>query len=100
MAETSATLLQRLNDRSDSVAWKRLVDLYTPLINSWLLRQGVSTEDAEDLAQEVLGIVVREVPRFQHNGRAGAFRTWLRTITSNCIRQSWRARSVRPHTTR
>ena len=100
MAETSATLLQRLNDRSDSVAWQRLVDLYTPLINSWLRRQGVSAEDAEDLTQEVLGIVVREVSQFQHNGRAGAFRTWLRTITINCLRQSWRSRCVRPQTTR
>jgi RNA polymerase sigma-70 factor, ECF subfamily len=100
MTQTSATLLQRLNNRSDSVAWQRLVDLYSPLINSWLRRQGVSTEDAEDLTQEVLGIVVREVSQFQHNGRAGAFRTWLRTITINCLRQSWRSRCVRPHTTR
>jgi RNA polymerase sigma-70 factor, ECF subfamily len=93
-------LLQRLNDRSDSVAWQRLVDLYNPLVNSWLRRQGVSAEDAEDLSQEVLGIVVREVSQFQHNGRAGAFRTWLRTITINCLRQSWRSRSIRPQTTR
>jgi RNA polymerase sigma-70 factor (ECF subfamily) len=100
MAETSATLLQRLNDRSDSVAWQRLVDLYTPLINAWLRRQGVPTEDAEDLTQEVLAIVIREVSQFQHNGRAGAFRTWLRTITINCLRQSWRSRRVRPQTTR
>jgi RNA polymerase sigma-70 factor, ECF subfamily len=92
MAETSATLLQRLNDRSDAVAWRRLVDLYTPLINAWLLRQGVSVEDAEDLTQEVLGVVVREVSRFRHNGRVGAFRSWLRTITINCLRQSWRSR--------
>src|SRR4051794_14019983 len=100
MAETSATLLQRLNDRSDSVAWQRLVDLYTPLINSWLRRQGVSAEDAEDLTQEVLGIVIREISQFQHNGRAGAFRTWLRTITINCLRQSWRSRRARLQTTR
>jgi RNA polymerase sigma-70 factor (ECF subfamily) len=100
MAETSATLLQRLNDRSDSVAWQRLVDLYTPLINAWLRRQGVPAEDAEDLTQQVLAIVIREVSQFQHNGRAGAFRTWLRTITINCLRQSWRSRRVRPQTAR
>jgi RNA polymerase sigma factor (sigma-70 family) len=100
MAETSVTLLQRLNDRSDSVAWQRLVDLYAPLIESWLRRQSVSAEDAEDLTQEVLGIVVREVSQFQHNGRVGAFRTWLRTITINCLRQSWRSRRVRSQTTR
>jgi RNA polymerase sigma-70 factor (ECF subfamily) len=95
MAETSASLLERLKDRLDSVAWQRLVDLYTPLIRSWLCRQGVSAEDAEDLTQEVLGIVVLEVGRFRHNGRAGAFRTWLRTITVNCLRASWRSRRLR-----
>jgi len=99
MAETSATLLERLNDRSDSVAWRRLVDLYSPLINDWLHRHGVSAEDAEDLTQEVLEVVVREVSRFRHNGRAGAFRTWLRTITINCLRQSWRSRRSRVQAT-
>ncbi len=98
MAETSATLLERLHDRSDSVAWQRMVDLYTPLINAWLRRQGVSGTDAEDLTQDVLGIVVREVPGFQHNGRVGAFRNWLRTIAINCLRQSWRSRRSRPRT--
>lgn len=95
MAETSATLLQRLNDRADSVAWRRLVDLYSPLIKAWLRHQGVSADDAEDLTQDVLGVVVREVCRFRHNGRAGAFRSWLRTITVNCLRQSLRSRRVR-----
>ena len=99
MAETSATLLERLNDRTDSVAWNRLVDLYTPLINAWLRRHGVSADEAEDLTQEVLKVVVREVARFRHNGRVGAFRTWLRTITINCLRQSLRSRRVQAQAT-
>jgi RNA polymerase sigma-70 factor (ECF subfamily) len=100
MAETSATLLERLNDRSDSVAWGRLVDLYSPLINGWLRRHGVLADDAEDLTQEILEVVVREIGRFRHNGRVGAFRTWLRTITINCLRQSWRSRRSRVQATR
>ncbi len=99
MAETSATLLERLNDRTDSVAWNRLVDLYTPLINAWLRRHGVWADEAEDLTQEVLKVVVREVARFRHNGRVGAFRTWLRTITINCLRQSLRSRRVQAQAT-
>jgi RNA polymerase sigma-70 factor, ECF subfamily len=100
MALTSATLLERLNDRSDSIAWRRLVVLYTPLIYAWLRRHGVSADDADDLTQEVLEVVVREVTRFHHNGRVGAFRTWLRTITINCLRHSLRSRRLRAHTTR
>jgi RNA polymerase sigma factor (sigma-70 family) len=95
MAETSATLLERLNDRSDSVAWRRLVDLYSPLIKAWLRQHGVSASDAEDLTQDVLGVVVHEVARFRHNGRVGAFRTWLRAVTTNCLRRSWRSRRRR-----
>ena len=94
MANTSATLLQRLNDRSDSVAWQRLVHLYSPLIKAWLRQHSVSAGDTEDLAQDVLVVVVREVARFQHNGRVGAFRTWLRVITANCLRQSLRSRRL------
>jgi RNA polymerase sigma-70 factor, ECF subfamily len=92
MANTSTTLLQRLNDRSDSVAWQRLVHLYSPLIKAWLRQHGVSASDTEDFAQDVLVVVIREVARFQHNGRVGAFRTWLRVITANCLRQSLRSR--------
>jgi RNA polymerase sigma-70 factor (ECF subfamily) len=99
MGETSATLLERLHDRSDSAAWRRLVDVYAPLINSWLRRQGISPEDADDLTQDVLAVVVREVPRFRHNGRIGAFRTWLRTITVNCLRKSLRSPHARVRAT-
>jgi RNA polymerase sigma-70 factor, ECF subfamily len=99
MAETSSTLLARLSDRSDSIAWRRMVDLYSPLISAWLRRHGVSPADAEDLTQETLAVVVREVSRFQHNGRVGAFRAWLRTITINCLRQSLRSRRLRFHAT-
>jgi RNA polymerase sigma-70 factor, ECF subfamily len=96
MSNTSATLLERLGDRGDQDAWRRLVELYTPLISSWLRRQGVLAADAEDLTQDVLAAVVRQVAGFRHNGRAGAFRSWLRTIATNCLRQSWRSRGRRP----
>src|SRR4051812_22933849 len=33
-------------------AWRRLVDLYRPLIFGYLLRQGVEAQEAEDLTQE------------------------------------------------
>ncbi|MHC5539230.1 RNA polymerase sigma factor [Singulisphaera rosea] len=92
MAETSATLLERLQDRSDFVAWQRLVHVYSPLISNWLRALAVPAVDVDDLTQEVLEVLVREVSRFRHNGRTGAFRAWLRTIAVNCLRQSLRSR--------
>jgi RNA polymerase sigma-70 factor (ECF subfamily) len=99
MSATSATLLQRLRDRTDQDAWQRLVDLYTPLLNGWLKRYGLQASDREDLVQEVLTAVVREAPRFRHNGRPGAFRHWLRAILVNRLREFWRGRQSRPAAT-
>jgi len=97
MSETSASLLDRLQTAPDSVSWQRLVDLYTPLIRSWLRRHAqLHDQDADDLVQEVLSVVVRKLPQFRHNQRTGAFRTWLRTIAVNCLRDSWRAQRIRP----
>jgi RNA polymerase sigma-70 factor (ECF subfamily) len=96
MAETPVSLLERLRLRPDSVSWRRLLELYTPLVQSWLRRQVVPRDDVEDLVQDILAVLVRELPTFEHNGRHGAFRTWLRAVTVNRLRGYWRARQGRP----
>lgn len=45
------------------------------------------------MAQDVLTALVRELPRFEHNGRSGAFRAWLRTITVHRLRVHYDKRS-------
>jgi RNA polymerase sigma-70 factor (ECF subfamily) len=95
VAETSVSLLERLR-QPGSEAWARLVDVYAPLVRGWLRRQGVAEADADDLTQEVLAVLVRELPQFRHNGRPGAFRAWLRGVTANRLRGFWRARRGRP----
>jgi RNA polymerase sigma-70 factor (ECF subfamily) len=96
MSDTSASLLQRLREQPDGDAWRRLVELYTPLLRQWLGRYGLQPSDVDDLTQEVLTVVVRELPGFEHNQRAGAFRRWLRTILVHRLRGFWRARQARP----
>src|SRR5262249_10545500 len=76
--------------------WRRLVDLYTPLIRAWLRRHALQDPDADDLTQDVLGVLVRELPNFRHDLRRGAFRRWLRTVTVNRLRVFWRAQRRRP----
>jgi RNA polymerase sigma-70 factor (ECF subfamily) len=96
MPDTPVSLLERLRLRPDAGSWQRLVDLYTPLIQDWLRRQGLRPPDVEDLTQDVLGVLVQEMPRFEHDGRPGAFRRWLRNVTVNRLRTFWRARDRRP----
>ncbi len=99
MAETSASLLDQLRAAPDGDAWSKLVDLYTPLIRGWLARQGLARQDADDLTQEVLTVLVRRLPDFERQPRPGAFRRWLRTITVNCLRDHWRRQKGRPRAT-
>lgn len=94
--DTSASLLQRVREQSDEAGWQRLVDLYTPLIRSWIARHVRQEEDVNDLVQQVFTVVVGKLPAFVHNGRAGAFRHWLRSITINHLRAFWRARRAPP----
>jgi RNA polymerase sigma-70 factor, ECF subfamily len=88
--------LERLRLQPDDASWKRFVDLYGPLLLRWLQRQRVLPQDADDLVQEVLAVVVRELPAFRHNQRPGAFRAWLRAILINRLRGYWRNRRSQP----
>jgi RNA polymerase sigma-70 factor (ECF subfamily) len=93
--ETSASLLDRLAADPSDADWRRLVDLYAPLLAAWLARAGVAAHDRDDLSQEVLMVVVKEVAGFDR-GRPGAFRAWLRTILGNRVRDYFRRQAGRP----
>jgi RNA polymerase sigma-70 factor (ECF subfamily) len=90
MTETSATLLERLHDPSDDDAWRRLLALYGPLIRGWLVRHGLPQQDVEDVAQDVLAVVARKASGFRRDDQQGAFRSWLRAIAVNCLREHWK----------
>src|SRR6516225_3746690 len=90
MNETRQSLLLRAQTGEEN-AWKDLTDLYRPLIIGWLNRQGVPARDLEDLSQDILVSVVKHLPTFEHSGRRGAFRSWLRTIVCSRTADYWRA---------
>jgi RNA polymerase sigma-70 factor (ECF subfamily) len=92
MNSTPMSLLQRLRDGPDDAAWRRLFDLYTPFVRHWLGRQGMPASDVDDLVQEVCAAIARDVGGFDHTGRPGAFRLWVRTIAVHRLRGYWRAR--------
>ena len=96
MNETSLSLLARISQSADSDSWDRLVELYTPLMRRWVRSYEVTGADADDLVQEVLTVVSQELPKFKHNERAGAFRSWLRKILVNRLRNHWRDRQNSP----
>jgi RNA polymerase sigma-70 factor (ECF subfamily) len=73
-----------------------MADIYTPLVANWLRRYELQASDADDVVQDVLMVVVRELPAFQHNGRLGAFRNWLKGILIHRLQHFWRSKQHRP----
>lgn len=90
--QTSYSLLERARDPADAASWRKLTDLYAPLIRRWARRYVAQAADADDVVQDVLAVLVRELPHFEHSRNPGAFRTWLRSMTVNRLRVAWRSR--------
>ena len=83
MNTTSLSLLDRLKHaKPDAAEWRRLQDIYLPLIRHRLSRLPGLHDEIEDLTQEVLVVLFRELPAFERQ-RHGSFRAWLRQITVN-----------------
>lgn len=68
MNETSLILLNHLRSSPDSKIWNRLVELYAPLIRTWLRKYDVQDSDDDDLVQEVLLAVSKDLGKFDHVG--------------------------------
>lgn len=89
---TSMDLLRRVRALSDGDAWVDFLQTYEPFIEGWLRGQGLDGDQAGDVRQDVMCVLIRELPHFEHNGNAGAFRAWLRRLTVNQLRSHRRKR--------
>lgn len=78
--QTPHSLLDRLC-KGDRDAWRALLTIYEPLLRQWLRSASLQAADEDDLTQQILTVLVRKMPSFRHNGREGAFRAWLRSVT-------------------
>lgn len=96
--DTRASLLLRLQQPEDELAWQEFVEIYQPLLERLAARYGLQAADAQDVAQEVLTKVAKAVPEWEHDPARGTFRGWLTRVTRNLTIEQFRARSRRPRT--
>jgi len=84
---TSVSLLKRLRQPANKIAWDRFVRLYTPLLVGWAHKTGLADADAADLVQEVFCVLLRKLPEFEYDPDK-SFRAWLRVV----LRNTWQNR--------
>jgi RNA polymerase sigma-70 factor (ECF subfamily) len=92
--DTSQSLLDRLKSYSTTQDWAMFVEIYHPFISDHFRRCQVPESDIDDLCQETLAQVFKGLAGFDHNGRVGAFRNWLKKIIRQRMWQYFKTRNV------
>jgi RNA polymerase sigma-70 factor (ECF subfamily) len=85
LAPTRLSLLERLRDLDDQGSWQEFFDTYWKLIYFAAVRAGLSDADAEDVVQETIIGVARNMENFRYEPEVCSFKGWLMHVTRNRI---------------
>ena len=77
---TRRSLLSRLRAWDDGESWNTFYETYGRLLFRYAVKAGLSPSEAEDVVQDTVLSVAREMPRFEYNPERGSFKGWLHQI--------------------
>jgi len=83
---TRASLLNRLKDPGDGLAWNEFYLTYRDLIYSVARRGGLTELEASEVVQDTLISVSKKIPGFSYDPSKDSFKGWLLTVTRWRIR--------------
>jgi RNA polymerase sigma-70 factor (ECF subfamily) len=78
---TRYSLLSRLQNRDDQDSWKDFFDTYWRLIYSIALKSGLTEAEAQDVVQETIICIAKDIEKFKRDRALGSFKGWLRNLT-------------------
>jgi RNA polymerase sigma factor (sigma-70 family) len=84
---TCASLLAKLQDSQDTVAWQRFFGKYRPMIEDWCRRCGLSGAERDDLVSMVLFKVAVRMKSGYIYDPARTFRGWLRAVVISQVNE-------------
>ena len=94
---TRQSLLSRLKEWDDHESWRDFFDTYWRLIYGLAVKSGLTNTEAEDVVQETLLAVAKEMPGFKYDPARGSFKGWLLEITRRRIANQVRRRLMHRH---
>lgn len=95
-SQTHVTLLDRLREASDPLAWEEFYERYWRLIFSTARRRGCSDHTAEEIVQEAMLAVFKGRAAFRYDPDRGRFRDWLGAVVRNAVAARRRSPADRP----
>jgi len=97
---TRASLLHRLKDWRDQASWRKFFDTYWQLIYGTARKSGLNDAEAQDVVQETMLSVAKQMPGFTYDPVNGSFKKWLLNLTRwrivDQVRK--RAKAISPQT--
>ena len=82
---TRESLLSRLRDWGDNRSWREFFDTYWHLIYGLAVKCGLTEAEAQDVVQETMISVAKQMPAFKYDPGLGSFKGWLLQITRRRI---------------
>ncbi|NLX95795.1 MAG: sigma-70 family RNA polymerase sigma factor [Rhodopirellula sp.] len=92
---TKGTLLERLRDPLDGMAWEEFARTYTASIYAYARHRGCSPHTADEVVQDVMLVVFEKRDVFRYDPAQGRFRDWLMALVRNQLGQRRRRPSER-----
>jgi RNA polymerase sigma factor (sigma-70 family) len=92
---TRTSLVERLRDGVDPLAWDDFFHRYWPFLFSIARQRGCTEHTAEEIVQEVMLAVFEGKAVFRHDPSRGRFRDWLGGVTRNKVALHRRAPAER-----
>lgn len=90
--KTRATLIQRVQNQQDDASWEEFVHVYRRYIYAIIRSMNISEHDTEDILQQVLINLWNSLPKMDYE-KINRFRSWLSTVTKNCVTDFIRKRT-------
>jgi len=96
---TRRSLLTRLKQWDDREGWREFFDTYGRLLYGLARKSGLNDAESQDVVQETLIAVAKQIPGFHYNPALGSFKGWLFQIARRRIADQFRKRlpRARPH---
>lgn len=92
--KTRLTLIRKIKNTENAAAWEDFVAVYKGMIMNWATYMGCNQTMADDVFQESIISLLRNLENFEYNPTKGKFRGYLKTLVSRRVKDAFRRKKL------